>query len=205
MYPSAIDTVESLLVARNSWATITTGAIDAVATTVPVATTFGLQATDGVVAIDNEVIAYASVNANTLIGCTRGFDGTIAASHNAGAAVELQIVAAHHNRLAAAILAVEGALGLNPQGAFASVAAALAAMVPFVHQVTVPSTNWSFSHTTGRLLSIQCYEYLGSPSFLYRKIPDAQVSVYQELVAPPTPANVTITLLNSGVGYVIAR
>ncbi len=201
-FPSALDTVDSLLVARNAWATLLTGAVNDLATTIPVATTFGLQATDGVVSIDNEVIRYATLNANALLGCTRGYDGTIAAAHGAGAAVELNIVAAHHNRLAAAILAVQGALGVDPQGAFATVGAALSALVPLTHQVTSASTNWSFTHTQGRLLSIQCYFYNG---VRYQKVPDAQVAVQQELVTPPTPANVFITLTNAQVGYVLAR
>lgn len=71
-----------------------------------------------------------------------------------------------------------------------------------VHQVASPSTNWSFTHTTGRLLSIQCYFYNGTR---YQKIPDASFQVQQELVAAPTPANVYITLSTAESGYVLAR
>lgn len=201
-FPSALDTTDSLLTARNGWASLTTSAIDALATNIPVATTFGLQPTDGVVCIDYEVIHYDSVNANALLGCTRGYDGTVAAAHNAGASVELRITASYHNRLAAAILAIEGALGIDPQGAFATVGAAVAAMAPKAYQFVTPSTNWSFSHTSGRLLSIQCYFYNGTR---YQKIPDSAFQVQQELVAAPNPATVYVTLSTAEVGYVLAR
>lgn len=41
----------------------------------------------GVVTIDSEKIYYTGISGNTLTGCTRGYDGTTAATHNAGATV----------------------------------------------------------------------------------------------------------------------
>jgi hypothetical protein len=50
------------------------------------ATGFG---TSGTILIDNELITYSGVSTNTLTGCTRGTNGTIAASHTLGATVQL--------------------------------------------------------------------------------------------------------------------
>ena len=50
------------------------------------ATGFG---TSGTILIDNELITYSGVSTNTLTGCTRGTNGTIAASHTSGATVQL--------------------------------------------------------------------------------------------------------------------
>lgn len=50
------------------------------------ATGFG---TSGTVLIDNELITYSGVSTNTLTGCTRGTNGTIAASHTSGVVVQL--------------------------------------------------------------------------------------------------------------------
>ena len=41
----------------------------------------------GRIKIDSEVITYAALSGNDLIGCTRGVDGTVAATHTSGAAV----------------------------------------------------------------------------------------------------------------------
>ena len=50
------------------------------------ATGFG---TSGTILIDNELITYSGVSTNTLTGCTRGTNGTIAASHTSGVTVQL--------------------------------------------------------------------------------------------------------------------
>lgn len=201
-FPAALDTANDLLVAVNSWAGLTTGAITDLSTTIPVTSTSGLQATNGLVAIDNEVIAYSTLSGSALLGCTRGFDGTVAAAHSAGAAVEQRIVAAHHNRLASAILAIENALGVNPQGSYATVATALAALAPMMINKSSSTTNWSFSHTTGRLLSLQCWVWNGTN---YSKLADTAFTATQELVAAPGTSNVVITLSSAQVGYVLAR
>ena len=50
------------------------------------ATGFG---TSGTILIDNELITFSGVSTNTLTGCARGTNGTIAASHTSGATVQL--------------------------------------------------------------------------------------------------------------------
>jgi hypothetical protein len=58
-------------------------------TTVVLSTTSGLTTT-GFIKIDSETIGYTNVSGNSLINCTRGQNGTTAASHTAGAAIYVQ-------------------------------------------------------------------------------------------------------------------
>jgi hypothetical protein len=62
--------------------------------------------------IDNEIVQVTSVT-GTLIGITRGFDGTLAAAHAAGATVSGLVDAWHHNALASEVEAIEQALGVD--------------------------------------------------------------------------------------------
>ena len=64
--------------------------------------------------LDNEIISVSSVDytANVLT-VIRGFDGTHPACHSAGTVLNANIVAWHHNVLAAEITAIETALGPN--------------------------------------------------------------------------------------------
>lgn len=58
-------------------------------TTVVLSTTSGLTTT-GFIQIDTETIGYTNISGNSLINCTRGQNGTTAASHTAGAAIYVQ-------------------------------------------------------------------------------------------------------------------
>lgn len=98
--------------AVNFLATTVNGTINTGDATIPVASTIGFPPR-GLVSIDTEVIAYAGKTTTTFTGCTRGFDGTVAASHTTGATVAVVPTAATHNDLAAAIVAVETKLGLG--------------------------------------------------------------------------------------------
>lgn len=62
--------------------------------------------------IGSEIISVSSIDGNILT-VVRGFDGTFAASHSAGSILDANIVAWHHNVLAAEITAIEQALGVN--------------------------------------------------------------------------------------------
>jgi hypothetical protein len=57
-------------------------------TTVSVASSSNLNST-GVVKIDNELIYYSGISSNTLVGCIRGFGGTLAAPHINGSTVAI--------------------------------------------------------------------------------------------------------------------
>jgi hypothetical protein len=62
------------------------GAIDAVVTTITVDDTAGFPAT-GLILIDSELITYTGLTATTFTGCSRGVEGTVAASHSDNAVV----------------------------------------------------------------------------------------------------------------------
>ena len=63
------------------------GAINNIVTTITLTSTAGFPTT-GVVKIDNELISYTGISSNDLTGCTRGVNGTSAASHLDTAGVE---------------------------------------------------------------------------------------------------------------------
>lgn len=63
------------------------GGITATATTITLASTSTFPAIGGFIKIDSEEMFYAAVSGSTLIGVTRGINGTTAATHSTGAAV----------------------------------------------------------------------------------------------------------------------
>jgi len=65
------------------------------------------------VKIDTEIIRVGDKSGNTLISCTRGFQGTNSAAHTSGAFVKAYILSYHHNQMAAEIKAICDALGVN--------------------------------------------------------------------------------------------
>jgi len=77
------------------WGGITTGvatttlngSITNSATSIVLTSASGFPTT-GTVLIDNELITYSGVSTNTLTGCTRGTNGTLAAAHSSGATVQ---------------------------------------------------------------------------------------------------------------------
>ena len=62
------------------------GTINASATSITLTSASGF-ASSGTIVIDTESITYSGVSTNTLTGCTRGANGTTAASHTSGATV----------------------------------------------------------------------------------------------------------------------
>lgn len=112
-YPTSISTNSNLYVAVNGLQTTLALAINASVTTITLTSTSGFPTT-GLVTINNlEVVSYTGISGSDLTGCTRGADGTTAASHNAGVTVGLTVVAAHHNLLKDEVIAIETALGAN--------------------------------------------------------------------------------------------
>src|SRR5215471_1160560 len=115
VFPAGIATDAQLKVAANQVQTALTVGLSSSATIIFVNSTTGFVA-NGLVSIDNEVIAISSVvagpNPSLLVASGgRGYDGTSAAAHSSGAKVLMLIDAWHHNVLAAEIKAIEGALG----------------------------------------------------------------------------------------------
>lgn len=106
-YPSAAGTDANLFVAVNNLSTaLTDNPLSSGATTVNVASTTGFP-TAGYITIESEAISYTNVTGTSFTGCTRGADGTTAASHVTGTTVFHDVVAAHHNVLKDEVKAVE--------------------------------------------------------------------------------------------------
>lgn len=115
VYPSAVATTNDLLCAVNNISTTLNGSIDSSQTT--------LTMTDGTIlsscssgfafTIDTEAIRCTTRATHAFSGCTRGFDGTTAASHSNSTPVRGLNLARHHNQTAAEVIALETALGVG--------------------------------------------------------------------------------------------
>lgn len=141
-WPSAVATDADLYTAVNLLQTTLSGNINNSTTTVGLTSTTGFP-TAGAVTIDNEVIFYTGVSGSNLTGCTRGADGTSAASHNSGVPVGATIVAFHHNGLMAEIEAIE--TDLNARFGFGSTSIVVPSSVAFTLAAT---TNQAILGTT---------------------------------------------------------
>ena len=64
------------------------GAINSSVTSITLTSVTGFG-TSGTILIDSELITFSGVSSQTLTGCTRGTNGTLAASHTTGATVQL--------------------------------------------------------------------------------------------------------------------
>lgn len=104
-FPSSVPTDADLFIAKNNLSTSLDGAIDNSVTTITVISTTGFQSV-GYITIDAEAISYTGVTATTFTGCTRGADGTTAASHLDTTVVYHNVVADHHNVLKDEIIAI---------------------------------------------------------------------------------------------------
>lgn len=198
-FPVGFDDDTTLYKAVNSFATLLTSSINASQTTISVASVTGLPPT-GLVSIDSEIIAYSgfvSSPSPQLTGCVRGFDNTTALAHGASARVEMRWVADHHNSLASAIKATQHALGLNPQDAFTTLAERLAYMLPVLIPITVPATDWSFTHDRKRVVSIQLYKKVGLNVY---DLFDANIEQSVDTLAV---SEVSIILPEACQGYII--
>jgi hypothetical protein len=197
-YPAGLDTVQSLIVAINNFATLLSNGINSVVTVIPVASIANLPE-PGIVSIDGEVIYYANVQVSppALLGCTRGSDGTTAASHAASARVEVRWVAQHHNITASAIAAVQAELGVLPKGDYASVAERLDNNLPVPTPITPTSTAWSITHDRHRLVGVQLWRKTGTNTY---ELFEANV---EQIVNTSGPSNVNITLSTAEEGYIV--
>src|SRR5690349_10932408 len=111
-WPTSVADDTVLWLAKNNLYSSLNGAIDASVTSI-VLTDASAFPTAGFLSVDNEVISYTGKSTNTLTGCTRGADGTVAASHTNGRIAMHRIVAAHHNALKDELIAVENSLNLT--------------------------------------------------------------------------------------------
>jgi hypothetical protein len=97
---------------QSSAATVATtlnGAISATDTTITLTSATGFNSGGGIILIGGEVIEYSAVSSNDLTGCTRGFNGTTAASHvDTTAVTYLTPIATPALRLKAISIASDG-------------------------------------------------------------------------------------------------
>ena len=112
IWPTRAATDADLYVAVNALQTTLASNISNSVTTVPITSTTNFP-TAGGVTIDQEVIFYTGISGGNLTGCTRGADGTVAASHTSGVPVSATIIAWHHNGLMYEIEAIESWLLTN--------------------------------------------------------------------------------------------
>ena len=119
-YPTTVDSHTGgdpfgFQVLANNLSTVLTATAGAADTTLTVNSTTGFESR-GIITIENEVITYTGKTATTFTGCSRGAGGTTAAAHVSGKTVGLIYTAAHHNDLAAAIVALETKVGIGSSG-----------------------------------------------------------------------------------------
>lgn len=120
VYPGAIVTDNQLRVAKNLIQTTLSSSITSTATSLTLASGSGIT-TNALLAIDTEIFAVCGVSGSVItIGKSscpnvdgRGFDGSAAATHNAGATVSLFVFAWYINAPNQEIKAIETALGVN--------------------------------------------------------------------------------------------
>lgn len=110
-FPTAIATDTDLLVAKNRAQTTLVGALNASATTFTLAS--DAFAANVAITMGSEIILILTKTGATVNTCTRGYDGTVAASHVDGSLVSAYIDAKHHNQMADEMKAVQTALGVN--------------------------------------------------------------------------------------------
>ena len=109
-WPTSVATDADLYLAVNNLSTVLTdNPLTAGATTVNVSDASSFPTT-GILTIDLEAIHYTGTTATSFTGCTRGFDGTTAASHAVNSTVFHDIPAAHHNVIKDEIIAIENYL-----------------------------------------------------------------------------------------------
>ena len=145
VWPSAVASNANLYVAVDFPNSVTAlnGAINSSVTSINVTNASNYPSSGGYILIDNELIYFSGTSGNTLTGCLRGQDGTLAASHLNNAVVNLIVVAEHHNVLKDEIIAIETSLNLTPSFALVSdvsgrvnVSSTTSIEIGYVHGVT---------------------------------------------------------------------
>lgn len=110
-FPTSLDTADELVRATNSASTKLTSGINSSDQTILV-TSVALFPSSGIIRINDEIISYTGTSGgNTFTGCSRGFEGTTATSHQNNNDVTLDITAASNNVKNDAIIAIETKIG----------------------------------------------------------------------------------------------
>lgn len=109
-FPTTVSTNSELHVGVNLLETTLSSGIDAVQTSIGLASVVNFPTTGGFVRIGDELIEYAGVASLDLTGCVRGTGGSIAASHLAAVSVRYVQSAEYHNAVKDEIISVENEL-----------------------------------------------------------------------------------------------
>lgn len=109
-FPVEVDTQDNLVRAADRANSTLASDITNTDTTIALASASSFSSS-GIVSIEDEIISYASISGNSLQGCLRGREGTIATSHATGTQASQQITAASNNAKNAAIVAIQNKLG----------------------------------------------------------------------------------------------
>lgn len=110
-FPAALDTPGSLFNTKDNSVSTLSASITSSSATITVADGSKFPTASFSIAIDSEVIYATTRTGNSITGLTRGAGGTTAASHTSGAIVRSPSLAAHHNILAAQLVAAQTKLG----------------------------------------------------------------------------------------------
>jgi hypothetical protein len=108
-YPTSLDTATTLMTQVNACSTTLNGGINNSVTSITVNTQTCFPAT-GIFVIDTEYMIYTA-STSTSFTVTRAAFGSAAATHSSGAAVRMTVMAAYHNVLKDAMIAVQTKLG----------------------------------------------------------------------------------------------
>ena len=140
VFPGAAATTTNLPVAtNNATTTVATNPVGSGDTSITVAATSSFT-TPTVIWIDNEALRCTASGPTTFSSCTRGFDNTVAATHNVGATVSNLISAYYVNQLNAEVIRIEtDLLGLSGDATLSASGSNLISLVAKVNGVAYPS------------------------------------------------------------------
>lgn len=110
LYPTALDSLDSLGRVNDIPQTSLDGTISSGASTITALDTSAFESSGSLV-INSEQIYYTSKTSFTFTGCLRGRNGTAASAHTSGAVIKAPILAAHRDVLVDGIMALQGKVG----------------------------------------------------------------------------------------------
>ena len=126
-YPSALDDTTSLLnnqVALKAF--LLNGDHNNSVTTITTSTTISGISAPNYILINSEIIHFTGISGTDFTGCTRGADGTSAASHSDGDNIYHIATANWANQIRKAVIAIQTELGTDPAGSLTDVKTRLA-------------------------------------------------------------------------------
>lgn len=120
-YPGSLDDINSLLNDQsNNTSFVLNGDHNNSITTITTTSTITGISAPNYILIDSELIHFGWISGADFMGCTRGADGTVAASHDNGADIYHVPVANWANQIRKAIIATQTELGINPSGDYSN-------------------------------------------------------------------------------------